>query len=530
MKRFLLISLLLLFVVSVQAQTKAQKKQLNWYNKDLKKDKVYGVSTEKAYQELLAGKTPQTVVVAVIDGGTDINHEDLKQNVWTNTDEIPGNGIDDDHNGYVDDIHGWNFIGNAKGEDVHHDNLEVTRLYRELSAKFKDANASVKDNDPQYRLYLKVKERYLKESAAAEEEKNMIDIGRRAAKADSTVRAYLKKETYTSKDLKFPGSAPEEVRESASELRLWMMFGLTIPELLEYCNQCESQIKYHYNLDYDPRSIVGDDYKDNSNRSYGNNDVIGPDAGHGTFVAGEIAAVRNNKIGVDGVAANAQIMVVRIVPDGDERDKDVANGIRYAIENGAKVINMSFGKPFSPQKEFVDEVLPLAEKYDVLLICAAGNDAQDLDTDPDYPNPYASDGHLLTNNWLCIGASSMNPGRGLPAEFSNYGQTHVDVFAPGLDLWGLVPGNQYGSSSGTSMAAPVTTGVAAVIRSYYPQLSAVQVKEIIMKSVIKYDGKVKKPAESGDESVDFSSLSKTGGVVNLYEALKLAAQMADEKK
>jgi len=531
MKKNLAFALLLILFSTSFAQSKADKKLLNWYNKDLTKDKLFGVSTEKAYKELLKNKESKTVIVAVIDGGTDINHEDLKGNIWTNEDEIPGNGIDDDKNGYVDDIHGWNFIGNAKGENVDQDNLEVTRMYKELNPKYKDIDESSAVDKKEFELYQKVKEVYDEKSQESKANLGMAQSGKELKVADSIVKAYLKKQDYSMKELKKLNKAPSPVAESAEKLMVWQMFGVSADDLIAYGEEVNNELTYQYNLDFDGRIIVGDDYKDNSNRFYGNNDVIGPESAHGTFVAGEIGAVRNNGKGVDGIVSDVKLMIVRVVPNGDERDKDVANGIRYAIENGAKVINMSFGKAFSPQKKFVDEVLPLADKYDVLLVHAAGNDAENNDVVDNYPTNTGADGKPITQNWLTVGASSMKVDDNLVADFSNYGAKTVEIFAPGVDLWGTKPGNRYGSFSGTSMASPVVAGVAAVIRSYYPQLSAAEVKEVIMKSVTKVDQMVQKPTETGrGDRVNFSTLSVTGGVVNLYNALLAAEQIAAAKK
>jgi len=531
MKKIFITALVLMVFSSVFAQSKEEKKLVNWYNKDMSADKVFGVSTEKAYKELLKNKKSQTVIVAVIDGGTDIMHEDLKGNIWTNPKEIAGNGIDDDNNGYIDDIHGWNFIGNSKGENVDKDNLEVTRLFKELNPKYEGKDkASVADKE-EFELYQKVKEVYDEKSQESQANTGMAQSGRELKAADSIVKAYLKKQDYSMKDLKKLNKAPAPVAESAEKLMVWQLFGISAEDLIAYGDEINSELTYHYNLDFDGRKIVGDDYKDNSNRYYGNNDVIGPEPAHGTFVAGEIGAVRNNGLGVDGIVSDVKLMIIRVVPDGDERDKDVANGIRYAIENGAKVINMSFGKAFSPQKKFVDEVLPLADKYDVLLVHAAGNDAENNDVVANFPTHIGANGKPITNNWLTVGASSMNADDNLAANFSNYGASTVDLFAPGVDLWGVKPKNSYGSFSGTSMASPVVSGVAAVIRSYYPQLSAAEVKEVIMKSVTKVDQMVQKPTETGRGArVNFSNLSVTGGVVNLFNALLAAEQIDAAKK
>lgn len=530
MKRLLMLVLILVISLGASAQKKDKNPLMNWYNKDLAKDKVFGVSTEKAYKELLPGKTATPVIVAIIDGGTDINHEDLKNVLWTNTDEIPGNGIDDDKNGYIDDVHGWNFIGNPDGRCVGKDNLEVTRIVRMYKDKYVNGG---EDSDPIYVMYKKAKAKFDEETGSDNSQlETFAKLEKTYRKADSILRVYLKKDVYTLKDLKKVKSDDTKVSVSVSTAKYWLEQGVNYEELKGYYEYMDGKAKYSYNLDFDPRDIVGDNWLENTNRSYGNNDVCGPDPSHGTFVAGLVGAQRGNKIGVDGIASNVQLMIVRVVPDGDERDKDVANGIRYAIENGAKVINMSFGKSFSPQKQFVDEVLPLAEKYDVILFHAAGNDAENNDVVTNYPENADASGNKLTNNWVTVGASSKDAGKDLVAPFSNYGKVRVDLFAPGVDCWGLEPGNKYGSASGTSMASPVAAGVAAVIRSYYPQLTAGEVRDILMKSVTPYDGEVNKPV-TGEEkpaTVKFSELSVTGGVINLYKALVMAEEVAKAKK
>ena len=285
----------------------------------------------------------------------------------------------------------------------------------------------------------------------------------------------------------------------------------------------KSQVEYNLNLEYDPRSIVGDDPENTKERFYGNNDVAGPDARHGSHVSGIIAAVRTNDLGIKGVADNVEILAVRNTPNGDERDKDVANAIRYAADNGAKVINMSFGKAYSWNKTIVDEAVKYAVSKDVLLIHAAGNDNKDLEVEQNFPNPQYADGGVAAS-WITVGASGwLNDGT-IKANFSNYGKTTVDVFAPGVKINSTVPGSKYEDLDGTSMAAPVVAGLAGLIRSYYPKLTAVQVKDIILKSVVKVDQVVKVQQGETTKDIPFSDLCVTGGIVNAYNALKLAAE------
>ncbi|MEI6123391.1 MAG: S8 family serine peptidase [Bacteroidota bacterium] len=531
MKKLFIIIISVLLFTNLLAQ-KADSKHLDWYNKDVKSDKAFGISTEKAYQKLLKGKIPQTVIVAVIDGGTDIKHEDLQGVIWINTDEIPGNGIDDDHNGYIDDVYGWNFIGNASGENVNQDNLELTRIFRKLDPIYAKADPELVANDANYKLYKEVKSKYnIKSKEAKSEYPKFQEIYDELHTADSIVIKLLNKTEYTLADIKDLKSDNKQEMKSISTLKYWLGIGVSVSDIKEYADQLFNQFSYQYNVDFDPRGIVGDNYEVNSSPYYGNNDVTGPAPSHGTFVAGNIGAVRNNGIGANGVAGNVQLMIIRVVPDGDERDKDVANGILYAVNNGAKVINMSFGKSYSPQKRFVDSVLRIADAHDVVLVHAAGNDGENNDVVTNYPENRDANNQILCRGWITVGASGIDKGKNLPAAFSNYGKQLVDVFAPGVDLWGLKPGNKYESASGTSMASPVVAGLAAVIRGYFPELTAADVRDIIIRSATKYTKDVDVPNANGDKKTEsFTELSVSGGVANLYNAIKLAEEVMKGKK
>jgi len=508
---------------SADAEKKAPE---DWFNLDAKADKVQGVSTGKAYQELLKNSKVKPVIVAVIDGGTDVNHEDLKPVIWVNEKEIPNNGIDDDKNGYVDDIHGWNFIG-GKDTNVHYDNLEVTRLYRTQLRKFENVNTEKlsESEKKEYEQFQKIKSDFEKESKEAQSNYFTYQILKEGL---DKVKKQLGKETVTLADVKtYKTTDPvsEQVKQITEDI---LGKGESFEELVKQIQQgaehFEQQAKYHVNPEFDPRGIVGDNYADLRERVYGNNDVAGPDADHGTHVAGIIAAVRDNNLGIKGVSNTARIMVVRVVPQGDERDKDVANAIRYAVDNGAKVVNMSFGKSYSPNKDIVDEAVKYAASKDVLLVHAAGNDGQDNDQANNFPNDEDASRKEIVNNWVEVGASSWKAGQETVGNFSNYGKNSVDVFAPGVDIYSTIPGSKYTNHNGTSMAAPVVSGIAALIRAHYPKLTAVQVKEILMKSAIPYKTKVLVPG-SQDQQASLSDISRTGGIVNAYEALKLAKQM-----
>jgi subtilisin family serine protease len=520
MKKITLILTLLGLYIGVRAQ------KANWQNLDLKTDSVFGISTEKAYKELLPHKKAVTVLVAVIDGGVDTAHEDLRAIIWNNPKEKPYNGKDDDKNGYVDDVHGWNFIGGPKG-DVHYDNLELVRILRRDSAKYGGLTDSTVSNADKagYEKYKKMRKEY--EQGVVNATRTLQGIEGFKAVLDRVVAA-IGKDTPTIDDFK------KYIPRDPGETQICRVVIGQLEKDPDYSHFKEEELggalkhfqvqkEYQYNLSYDPRSIVGDDYNNSQERLYGNSDVTGPDADHGTHVSGIIGAVRDNGIGIMGIADHVQIMAVRVVPDGDERDKDVANGIRYAADNGAKVINMSFGKGYSWDKKAVDEAVKYAMSKDVLLVHAAGNEGNDLEKHTNYPTRTYEDGTGQADAWIEVGASGADDDSTLVASFSNYGKTKVDVFAPGVAIYSTVPGSHYANHDGTSMAAPVVTGLAALIREYYPKLTAVQVKEIIMHSAVKPTHKVIVMDDEQPRQMLLSDISIGGGVVNAYEALKLAA-------
>jgi len=511
-----------------------KKAPANWFNLDPTDDEVRGVGTEKAFKELLEGKKSETVVVAVIDSGIDTEHEDLKDVMWVNRGEIAGNGVDDDGNGYVDDIHGWNFIGGKNGEHVNHDTFELTRLYAAYSKKFEGVDPeSLSRKEKKEYDYFKELETAFQEKLTEVKQNYMgysnFLMGYKKAKA--LIEAYLGVEELTLEAVKSVDSPDKIVSNSVSLLAYAMENGLNEEEIQEGIDYFKNQLDYGYNVEFDPRPLVGDDYDDLDERYYGNADVQGPDAEHGTHVAGIIAASRLNGKGMNGVADNVRIMALRAVPNGDERDKDIANAIYYAVDNGAKIINMSFGKSYSPHKKAVDDAVKYAEKKGVLFVHAAGNDHKNLDEANNFPNRNYENSRRSADSWLEIGASSWGGADNFVANFSNYGKTTVDVFAPGVDIYSTVPGSEYKDNSGTSMAAPVASGVAALILSYYPDLNSDQVKDIMMRSSLKYQGlQVNMPGtrgnEEGMEMVDFSELSISGGIINAYEALKMAESMS----
>ena len=510
----------------------------NWQHLDNTADGFMGVSTNKMYNSLLKGKKAETVVVAVIDGGVDYEHEDLKDVMWKNPGEIAGNGIDDDHNGLVDDVYGWNFIGGKDGRNVHHEQLEITRLVVKYQQQFKDADPS-KLSKKDKKVYDRYKE--LEKTVSEEQHKaeNNLNMYKGILESVNSVVEAIGKEEPTAEDLENYKTENPALLQASKILGSMIGDGATIAEVrgqiqggVDYFS---GQAEYNYNTDLSVRSIVGDNYADSYEHFYGTNDVKGPDASHGTHVSGIIAAKRGNNIGMDGIADHVKIMAVRCVPDGDERDKDVANAIIYAVDNGASVINMSFGKGYAWDKKAVDKAVKYAKKHDVLMVQAAGNSSQNNDNTDNLPkDKYAKHGLFgpkMAINWFEVGALSWKGGEDAAATFSNYGKKNVDLFAPGVAIYSTIPGNGYAKFNGTSMASPVVAGVAAVIRSYYPNLTAMQVKEVLMSSTVRAKDAVKVKRPGGDgELVPFSDLSVTGGVVNVYEAMKKADSVKGKKK
>lgn len=485
-----------------------------WSHLDLDKDSIPGMSVDRVYSELLKGKTSTPVIVGIVDSGVDIEHEDLKSVIWTNKKEIPGNKIDDDKNGYVDDIYGWNFLGNTTKE-----NYEYERIIN---------NKKLVDEA----TYLKAKSINDGKIEEANQTKFQIELALNGTKkADETLIKLLGKPTYTAEELDAIDSKDPEVVQSKAIMKQMLAYGLSVADLKkEIEKELESYIRVQNgeNLKTNYRKVVGDNPDDIKDTKYGDNNVMGPDKEeilHGTHVAGIVAQVRNNKIGGDGIANNVQILTVRAVPDGDEYDKDIALGIRYAVDNGAKVINGSFGKAFSPNKQWVYDAIKYAESKDVLIVHAAGNDAKDIDKEDNFPNDSDDKVNEFADNMITVGALNYEYGTNVVADFSNYGKLNVDVFAPGVKIYASTPNNTYQFLQGTSMAAPNVAGVAALIRSYYPTLTAKQVKHILMDSgtVIKSSVAV---GGDPDKSRLFSELSQSGKMVNAYNAMVMAEKLA----
>jgi cell wall-associated protease len=534
------ITFLLLISFSIAKIASAQKFETNgWHLLGYEKDSIYGINLAPAYQFLKDHNVKSTkVIVAVLDSGVDTAHEDLKNILWRNPKEIPNNGIDDDKNGYIDDIYGWNFLGGKDGRNINKASSEKSRVYHAYKAVYEgktiDTNNMSLDEKYLYHTWLRSANEIVvntNEQATV----TYIEVALNALKKnDKIIREDMGKDEYTVDELEaYTPKKDEAKRAKMSYLQTMKMFGMEgdaknteiIKEIEDYVVGKKEAFDAKDNPPTDYRAdIIKDNYQDFNDKYYGNNDVMANTSKHGTHVTGIIAAQRNNGIGMDGVADNVQVMTVRVVPDGDEYDKDIALGIRYAVDNGAKVINMSFGKGFSPEKKWVDEAIQYAASKDVLIVHAAGNDSKNVDIEENYPNPFNLYDRKRAENYITVGASSDIKLTGsLAASFSNYGKNTVNVFAPGVRIYSTLPGgNKYGNLDGTSMASPVVAGVAALLRSYFPALSAVQIKQIIEQSVTVYDSSVNTFLPGGRESTTLASLCTTGGIVNVYKAIQIA--------
>lgn len=500
--------------LKISELSKAEKE--NWGHLDLVSDTIPGMSVDKAYSDIIKNKKGKKVIVAVLDSGMDLSHEDLDDVLWTNKGEKPGNNKDDEGNGYVDDIHGYNFLGESYNEQLEY--ARMLRLNIGDAATLAKAKTKL---DADYQEALQNKQQYEQILQAVKD-------------ADAAVKKQLGKDSYTKQEVAAIKTTDEGMLRNKAILA--QMFGIkdTIPEVLEELgdgiNYFTERLNYNLNKDFNGREIVGDDPYDWNDTNYGNGnpDNRVDDESHGTHVAGIIGAERNNGKGANGVANNVALMSIRAVPNGDEYDKDIALGIRYAVDNGAKVINGSFGKSFSPKAQWVYDAIKYAAEKDVLFVHAAGNDGADLDdpSNPNFPNDQVNNGAEFSDNVITVGALDPKYGSELLASYSNYGKINVDVFAPGTDIYSTYPNNEYEFSPGTSMAAPAVAGVAALLFSQYPNLTASQVKKIILQSGLPIKAKV---VLGGDNSktATLQSISVSGKIVNAYNALIMASKVAN---
>lgn len=490
-----------------------ENEKQHWGHLDLQRDTIPGMSVDRAYDEIIKNKKGTTTIVAVIDSGIDIDHEDLQGAIWTNPKEIAGNGIDDDNNGYVDDIHGWNFLG-----DGYDEQLEYVRLLAKgdtSNPRYAEAKA---ERQSEYDKYLGIKNNY-------EQFLQQIKY------ADDALSKEIKKEDYTKEDVDAISTNNQTLKQYVGVAKYvysmdFKTLKAAITDISEGLEDIIDRLNYNLNVDFNGRK-TGDNPDDMVEKFYGNNNVkpVKPSESHGTHVAGIIAAIRNNGKGANGVANNVKIMSVRAVPNGDEYDKDVALAIRYAADNGARVINTSFGKYYSPHADWVRDAIAYAASKDVLIVNAAGNEGEDLDTKDVYPNDAIGTGPEVADNFISVGSLDYKYGSNMVSGFSNYGKVNVDIFAPGGEIYSTFPDNNYKAIGGTSMASPAVAGIAALIRSQYPKLTAPQVKKIILDSGLALPTKV---VVGGDDAniKPFSELSKSQRIANAYNALILADEVA----
>ncbi|WP_420571372.1 S8 family serine peptidase [Kordia sp.] len=514
-----------------QTLTKEEKK--NWHFKDIYEDSIPGISLDKAYQELLKNKKGDTIIVAVIDMRIDKNHEDLKDFIWVNKDEIPNNNIDDDNNGYIDDMNGWNFLGNTNGEQAYRANFEYVRVIRKFEDKFKGKHIDEIKDTINFKLYLKAKQEYSEELAYVKRRLRSLNY-------QKIRKNFLEEqlgEIYP--NTKLTVEVLQNLKPTNSTI------GKNIQTLIKYKkdsikNVADFELEQRYldvylNLDFKERDIIGDDVDNINDIPYGNNNINADNSEgyhtHAIKVAGVIVANRNNNLGIKGVTNNVKIMPIAVSPYGDEQDKDMALAIRYAVNNGAKIINISSSKNFSLHQDWVIDALKYAEKKDVLVVTSAGNGGSNLEEKQNYPNDTDKDNTEVLKNFIKVGASAYQLDENLVHYTSNYGKESVDIFAPGKDIYTTHPNNSYGFSSGTSYSAPIVSGIAALIRSYYVNLSASDVKTIILNSGVAINWNVNKPPTTNNkELVPFSSLSKSGKIVNAYNALLMAEEISKKKK
>jgi subtilisin family serine protease len=500
-----------LSTMAVLAQEKPNKE---WHLMSASDNKyTAGIAAKQAY-ELVADREARPVIVAILDGGIDTTHEDLKSNLWVNEDEIPGNGIDDDNNGFIDDIHGWNFLGGDTANVVYA-NMEFLRINRALNAKrWSGEKLSMKEVTLFERTKDEIREFKADAEKSLEQAKSALEV---YTEAHTIMANALGGADYSTDELLSYKPQTEREAQSQSVLIYFNRINVTIDDIKEFKERAETMLNYNVNPDFDPRGIVGDDLTDWNDSIYGNNDIMATDPSHGTHVAGIVGAVRNNETGIDGIAPNVKLMVVRCVPDGDEYDKDVANAILYAVRNGAQIINMSFGKYYATHSEWVQRAIEVAEKKGVLLVHAAGNDARNIDEADHYP---VNTSGISSPYWIEVGAHKNTTKKKLYlAPFSNYGQESVQIFAPGYDIYSTLPeANEYDYQSGTSMAAPVVTGALAFLMSYFPDVPAAEWKNLITTYANDYAKlKVYKPSEEDEvpEKVRFAELCNGGKSLNL---------------
>lgn len=527
--------------VKVLSLTDSKKNNQNWHHKDFAKDSVFGISLNKWYAESNVKKNKNRIIVAVVDTQIDLEHRNLRSKIWVNIQEVPNNGVDDDKNGYVDDVNGWNFVGLKRAGYYRFDHFEYTRILRHKDLFFSE-NKNPKYDSLVFKRAEKFQEYY------SEYYKNWLSSNvfllTKWKKSVDALNHFFPKNDYTYSQLDSlyeiyknnNKSYQERKRDNDEDLGAlidYMRVNYEVEiknydDLLRRKNQNDSILNRNLNVDLEIRNNVPQDRKN----GYGNSkmNVNKSQNIHSTMVSSLIAGNTKNNIGTKGFHENILIMPISISVSGDEHDQDIANAIYYAVDNGAKVINMSFGKDFSLTQDLVTEALIYAQKHDVLVVHISGNDSCSIDKNTYYPidYDYYNQNEMVTN-FINVGSISKRTDSTMVSPFSSYGKQNVDIFAPGEEIYVAKPGNEYGYDSGTSLAAPMVSGTAALIWLYYPKLTVQEVKSIILESGITVDQKVIKPG-TDNEMVPFSELCKTGKILNTYNAMKMAEEVSKMKK
>lgn len=481
----------------------------HWYR--IYCDSLQGANIDAAiaYLEALNMKPKKTIVVGIIDSGVDTASIDLKDALWTNRKEVAGDGKDNDRNGYVDDIHGWNFLGTRDGNfNMTSAGTEEFRQFKRLYPKYKSSTREQAKDKNEFDFYQLMKKKagisnYLRMFQMSLLKHNAMNT------ADSIARIHADEDTLSVQGILQMTMTDSLLEKSLEQLYTdllrakqdmkWTAFKKQQADRLDLMRSRIEGIE----KDQDKRLLMGDDLTDADDRFYGNNILTLDDSYHGTFVAGIVAGQGKGSQALHGVYPQARIMIVRAAPDGDEYDKDVATSIRYAVDNGAKVINMSIGKYTSPTPDMANRAIAYALKKDVIVIQAAGNQHLNIDTIAYFPTGIDRNGAFY-KNFLRVGASDQY---GHCSAMSNYGNEHVHLFAPGEKITSVTPGNGYATEDGTSVAAPVVSGIAALLRSYFPKLKAWQVCAILKHSCrSRFDSKT----------------NTTFGIVDALEAVKQA--------
>lgn len=490
----------------------AQHSQLpyNWYK--TVGNQMQGVNTEAALQFLKEHhkKPKKTIIVGIIDSGVDTTSVDLRPAFWRNRKEKL-NGRDDDRNGYIDDLIGWNFLGTKDGKfNMETAGTEEFRQFKRLYPKYKDVDSSQVADKKEFAYY-----KLMRRKAKIDNYIKFTQYSEAKYDACLYMDSLMASQHQFNKDTLTMGSLAKLPMEGDKWQKSCQMLMADLWNTDASTRWTDFLKSHKENLDLmkkrlegiekepDKRLLMGDDQTNAADRFYGNPTVQAGVYSHGTFVAGVVAGQGVKNPQIKGVYPQARLMIVRAVPDGDEYDKDIASAIRYAVDNGAKVINMSFGKTTSPQAEMVNQAIAYAAAKDVLLVQAAGNSSLNVDSVAVYPTGTDASGHRFAN-YIRVGASDPSGAR---CHFSNYGAKNVDVFAPGEQITSVAPRNDHMESQGTSIASPVVTGVAALIRAYFPKLKAATVKRILMQSV--------RPMQE-------KGLSASNGMVDALAAVKLA--------